>query len=194
MAGYYGDSMSNNAVEEYAKGNKPFSRITKEDMLKYGVDESVSLFRWYVKTRCRTISWHHTSPEFNETNFYDVEACCEAFKKTNIEALKHDYKEYRQSKSAKTEQKKQKFKSESYYFAKIEYSTRYKRKYTYHEDYAVVCGIWAYLSISKKKKIDGSHFRIIEVYKTRPEKMVEETTNKIIEHLTSKNQGITLCV
>jgi len=65
MAGYSGMSMSNNAVEAYSEGRKPYSSITKEDMLKHGVNESVAFFRWYVKNFCRSCEWHHTSPKYN---------------------------------------------------------------------------------------------------------------------------------
>ncbi len=44
MAGYSGISMSNNAVEAYQVGKKPSSRITKEDILKHGITESITFF------------------------------------------------------------------------------------------------------------------------------------------------------
>lgn len=34
MAGYYGYSMSNNAVEAYKSGEKPFSKWTKTEIIK----------------------------------------------------------------------------------------------------------------------------------------------------------------
>lgn len=49
MAGYSGISMSNNAVAAYHEGKKPFSKISKEDILKHGINESITFFRWYVK-------------------------------------------------------------------------------------------------------------------------------------------------
>lgn len=62
MAGYSGISMSNNAVEAYNEGKKPLSKITKEDILKYGVNESISFFKWHINKYCHPCEWHHTSP------------------------------------------------------------------------------------------------------------------------------------
>ncbi len=63
MAGYSGMSMSNNAVQAYGEGKKPFSRITKEDIEKHGINVSITLFRWFVQNYCRSCEWHHSSPK-----------------------------------------------------------------------------------------------------------------------------------
>ena len=91
MAGYSGISMSNNAVKAYAEGKKPYSRITKEDILKYGINESITFFKWYVKECCSPCEWHHSSPKFNQISFYDIEECCNRFKKANIEILRNKF-------------------------------------------------------------------------------------------------------
>lgn len=43
MAGYFGYSMSNNAVEAYENGSKPFSKWTKADILELIEDENLEL-------------------------------------------------------------------------------------------------------------------------------------------------------
>lgn len=58
MAGYYGFSMSNNAVEAYRKGLLPASKIS-------GVPTEL------IKSLCAPAEWHHTSKHFNATDFYD---------------------------------------------------------------------------------------------------------------------------
>jgi hypothetical protein len=59
MAGYSDYSMSNNAVDAYARGLRPASKIP-------GVPAAL------VRQYCRPDEWHHTSARYNETNFYDV--------------------------------------------------------------------------------------------------------------------------
>lgn len=57
MSGYFGYSMSNNAVAAYDDGLVPASKIT-------GVPAAL------VREFCRRAEWHHTSSHFNRTDFY----------------------------------------------------------------------------------------------------------------------------
>lgn len=83
MAGYYGYSMSNNAVEAYCRGEKPLSKWTKayivEELVLQGASsyllESVKKIRLkelrkIALTKC---GWHHTGLYFNKTDFYCVD-------------------------------------------------------------------------------------------------------------------------
>lgn len=86
MSGYYGFSMSNNAIDAYNTGEKPFSKWTKADILS----ELGELSPKFKKTKLSALkkellyvsSWHHTSKEFNRTDFYsiDVEKAAEMSK------------------------------------------------------------------------------------------------------------------
>jgi len=182
MAGYSGISMSNNAVAAYAEGKKPYSRITKEDMLKYGVDESVAFFRWYVKEFCPSCEWHHSSPKFNETSFYDIEACCNRFKKADIEELRSKYKSQKKPKTNSTVE-------DAPYYARVEYSiSTYSGRRKYLEAYAIIWRCWAYIKDDYRKeiirkKIDGKHFCISERYPSRPEGMPETVAEAILEKI-----------
>jgi len=60
MAGYSGYSMSNNAVDAYSRGLLPASKIKKVPK------NLIELF-------CDYEEWHHTSKEYNRTNFYNEE-------------------------------------------------------------------------------------------------------------------------
>lgn len=86
MAGYYGYSMSNNAVDAYASGEKPWSRWTKTEILE-AIDELISdgfelpvdrkaLGKVPAKRLKQLVlgrsSWHHTSSWYNATDFYEV--------------------------------------------------------------------------------------------------------------------------
>nr|DAR37482.1 MAG TPA: hypothetical protein [Caudoviricetes sp.] len=87
MAGYYGYSMSNNAVAAYEDGEKPFSKWTKRDIIaaleELVHDGEVSEETLNIARRMpaaslknktlRQTSWHHTSMHYNETDFYSVD-------------------------------------------------------------------------------------------------------------------------
>jgi hypothetical protein len=85
MAGYYNFSMSNNAIQAYSEGEKPYTKWTKSDILqalKVEIKESIIELKADIKTiekislenlktYClRRSSWHHTSNRFNKTDFY----------------------------------------------------------------------------------------------------------------------------
>ncbi len=63
MAGYNGFSMSNNAVDAYARGLLPASKAARE----FGFKSTAA-----VRACVHPSEWHHTSKEFNATDFYDV--------------------------------------------------------------------------------------------------------------------------
>ena len=87
MSGYYNYSMSNNAVEAYENGEKPWSKWTKGDILRAvsrWVRDGGELgcdFKLLSKTKAETLrrgllsctSWHHTSKFFNTTDFFSLE-------------------------------------------------------------------------------------------------------------------------
>lgn len=79
MAGYNGYSMSNNAVQAYECGEKPYSKWTKSDILGeipgdlLGSAKKLTLSELKGLFLHRT-SWHHTSSHYNRTDFYSVEA------------------------------------------------------------------------------------------------------------------------
>ena len=79
MAGYSGFSMSNNAVQAYESGLLPASKIKKVPT------NLIELF-------CSPSEWHHTSKEYNKTNFYDPEYVLSTFgilESENYEADPH---------------------------------------------------------------------------------------------------------
>ena len=88
MAGYYGYKMSNNAVLAYASGEKPYSRWKKQDIIqaieKAIRDGDIELhfsMKMVKKIPLKELkwralycsSWHHTSKEYNRTDFYSID-------------------------------------------------------------------------------------------------------------------------
>ena len=191
MAGYDGLSMSINAREAYAEGRKPVSSITKEDIQKHGVTESIAFFRWYVKKCCRSCEWQHTSYKYNITDFYDIAECCEKFKKTDKDKLKAVYKQELVEKKAQQNANS----DDTPYYAKVEYSISTMSGRKDLDAYAIVHRCWAYIKDDYRKKIirkkiDGRHFWIVEKFECRPAEMPEETTDAAIEELKLKNPKI----
>lgn len=87
MAGYFGFSMSNNAVEAYENGQRPLSRWTKGDILdevKYileddpKLDAKLCLLKYFSVKNLKDFllvdcGWHHTSKYYNETEFWEID-------------------------------------------------------------------------------------------------------------------------
>ncbi len=78
MAGYFGYSMSNNAMDAYNRGLLPLSKIRFSDIKEAGLDISLKFFKWLCKENYITATeWHHTSKHYNITYFYDLQDCKE---------------------------------------------------------------------------------------------------------------------
>lgn len=79
MSGYCGYSMSNNAVNAYDNGEKPFSKWTKTEIIEalsdYPIVEVLKKIpAKAVKQLCLVkTSWHHTSCKYNKTDFYSID-------------------------------------------------------------------------------------------------------------------------
>lgn len=97
MAGYYGYSMSNNAVAAYEQGEKPFSKWTKreilekiEDQMNDGIQPGFSVDPKKISAALLKelflykSSWHHTSSMYNVTDFY-------SFNDERLETLDDEY-------------------------------------------------------------------------------------------------------
>lgn len=76
MAGYHNFSMSNNAVAAYQGGERPMSKWTKESILDcFNNEETRGIFSELKVMDLKEIllersSWHHTSKNYNKTDFY----------------------------------------------------------------------------------------------------------------------------
>lgn len=76
-SGYDGYSMSNRAREAYDKGEKPYSKWTKEDIIDSLPEEYREEFNKLPLKDLKSIflyvsSWHHTGKYFNKTDFWSI--------------------------------------------------------------------------------------------------------------------------
>lgn len=81
MAGYYGFSMSNNAMDAYENGEMPLSKWSKKAILAAVRDAAPDALP--LLSRCplavlrahclRRSSWHHTSSHYNKTDFFALD-------------------------------------------------------------------------------------------------------------------------
>ncbi len=189
MAGYNGYSMSNNACDAYASGEKPRNQWTKSDILdalrieaEYTQEQLAQLRKYSVETiRCyflRNSSWHHTSMYYNVTYFYDLDFnnLENEFSKV-IEDLEKIEKVVKEEKEEKEKNKK------SFTLAQVKYlewtGTRKHPKAEEKIGYALIDANrnWAYICIDsyevKKKSIISNGFKILEEYKRAPKGTAE---------------------
>ena len=121
MAGYYGYSMSNNAVDAYDNGEKPKSKWTKtamldaiKEMFEEGEvsNENVSFEK--IKSMPKDVifdcffeysSWHHTSSKFNRTDFYSLSLS--ALNRYSDDELTEFVKAAKETKSKQNQEKKE---------------------------------------------------------------------------------------
>ena len=78
MAGYYNYSMSNNAKQAYADGEKPLSKWTKSEILDCLPSEKAEIASKLTADELRRFclrksSWHHMSLYYNRTDFYEFD-------------------------------------------------------------------------------------------------------------------------
>lgn len=105
MSGYFGYSMSNNAITAYSNGEKPISKWTKTAILEAITAEieeenlpselfqdAQKLTAKQLKMFLRQSSWHHTSKHYNRTIFYslDTDALLDYFGYTSAISGQHN--------------------------------------------------------------------------------------------------------
>ena len=154
MAGYHGYSMSNNAVDAYADGRMPLSRITLAVLREAGWTETLALAKWLARTESWECSeWHHTSKEFHTTDFYDPAELVEWWQGLDDDdrtALTELYVLYRPA--------KQQLSEERVHGTYTEFSgSRNHPKLTKHDFTGTKKGGWIYLDGGGKKKATGRY-------------------------------------
>lgn len=162
MSGYYGYSMSNNAVEAYANGEKPLSKWIKGDILEYislNFDDSIDMDLLKkvpakaLKNLCLSkSSWHHTSNHFNKTDFYVVDS--DKVSNITVESIDLEIKKCTQTTLPIEEKWKCAF---------LEWSgTRKHPKSTEYIEEGIIKGEWFIRADGSKKKTTANGFRRIE--------------------------------
>ena len=189
MSGYYGISMSNNAVKAYEEGKKPYSKWTKKGILER-IDEKFSngtlanirtksptTFGSFIESVKKTplvelkriilisTEYHHTSPHFNITLFYDVfpNGCNVQYLKKVTSKLKEATQHYKQRPKVTKPPV-----DETKYHALCEYDLVYrdgrKRITRTYKAEGYIIGDWFYsdqIHGAKRKNVNGKRFRII---------------------------------
>lgn len=161
MAGYYGYSMSNNAIDAYERNEKPISKWTKKDIMEELVLQgaSSSLLETVKKIRLKVLrevvlekcGWHHTGKFYNRTDFYRVDAS-----RIDLETIDS----IAQYSAMKFEQPKTKvsYRKVRYY---IWFGTRRYPKKKEVIERCKVEGNWAY-TVNGKKNIHANGFQFMD--------------------------------
>lgn len=165
MSGYFGYSMSTNAVDAYENGEKPLSKWTKRDILSCLDMEAMSLNcnednlrsapAAVLKDLCLSYSsWHHTGSFYNQTEFYIFDA-------TKVEQLTDEELDYAIQTYA--DQKAKPTSSQKWECAFLEWSGSKKHpKATEVVEVGIVKGEWFIRSDGTKKKTSARGFRFIK--------------------------------
>lgn len=165
MTGYYKNKMSNNAMLAYANGSMPRSKWTKSIIIDSLPDQIKPIAKQCYLDTLRYYfligdGYHHTGKYFNSTDFFCIDD--NAIANFNPDELLQLNEQY-------IPQKETEFKL-IYAFCKWgEWGgTRSHPKLIPHEGYCVLKDNWAYTEEMVKKKINGSHFEIVEKYERAP--------------------------
>lgn len=165
MAGYYGYSMSNNAVSAYENGEKPFSKWTKADIVReirnselefnFSMEKIKKVPVKVLRDRClMKTSWHHTSSYYNTTDFYSVDL--DFLTEVDDEKIDEWIEIY-------NENKNEEIKEEKWECEFLEWSgTRKHPKATEITEIGIVKGDWFYRKNGTKKKTTANGFRFIK--------------------------------
>lgn len=164
-AGYYGYSMSNNAVDAYDAGMMPKSKWTKEAILdgikaeyeKYIPDEVYAVISklplGYLRNKfLERKEWHHTSSWYNKTDFYGIDSDfldTDTSAEGMIDFLKQDYAKWKEEYDKERAEKKAEkdSKGDFCYFKYLVWggSRAHPRAYD-EESYGYVKGDWIYFA------------------------------------------------
>ena len=159
MAGYYGYSMSNNAMSAYESGEKPLSKWTKIEMIEAAepyLTCDIKLFKKLTVKEMRDVAltyegWHHTSSWYNQTEFYSID-------EYGLSILTNEeIKGIIERRIPKEKPQKQKCLCEF-----LEWSgTRRHPKATVVTEEGIIRGNWFYRADGSKKSINARGFKII---------------------------------
>jgi hypothetical protein len=144
--------MSNNAVEAYNRGLLPLSKISAS-LLKQGGWQYSKGFAVYLAKAGEWLpeEWHHTSKEYNETNFYSISGLIEYWEELDDiskESLLGKYS------LAKTKMETEKRVVGTY--KEFSGHGRYNRRVYEVRFEGVLRGNWIYLKGGGKKRASGN--------------------------------------
>lgn len=171
MAGYYGLSMSNNAIEAYERGVKPSSRWSKKEIIETLVEESVDDRVVSTALKCSAevlrenllvySEWHHTSSRYNATPFFFVKTYFTDIER-EVNKLLEAQNNYKHKKAVALANKKAK-ELEHCIRVKVFYSVSNFRGRLYkYEGTGIIKGDWCYLTNGSKKSVLSKRFSILE--------------------------------
>ncbi len=200
MAGYNGYSMSNNAVDAYENGLRPYSKWTKQDILEqierylsreHDLDYDIDLFKKFraeflKKMFLESSEWHHTGKYFNETSFYSFDS--EVLDEKDKEYFLEMYELFKIEENAKCS------KSQDILYVHARYgewsgTRRHPKLIEREADGCIINNRFYFLDDPQSyKKIDGRHFEYETLAKNRKPKSFDTEKVKKIKELYLKKR------
>lgn len=185
MAGYYKNSMSNNAIACYDQDIMPRSRWTKAKILEeieknYGSANFCKAKNFsadFLRNHFLFLdSWHHTGKYYNRTDFYAFREDLEENELAEIFA-KTEYKE---------EKKEKVFRPVIGCWTEWEGRYRRYRKPVDHEEFGRTDGNMFYGIDGTNKRVDGKYFYCKEVSENDAKETFKETFRLPTSHKYKK--------
>lgn len=173
MAGYYGYSMSNNAVDAYGNGEMPFSKWNKKTIME-GIKERVAEGELSLQCSMEALgklpvkalkecclycsSEHHTTKYYNMTEFYSLDIdSLEELTDRKLDEMAYSHKQQ------KEQEKARKITEEKWKCVFLEwYGSRNYRKANRVVETGTVRGQWFIRPDGTRKKTTGTGFEFIE--------------------------------
>ena len=166
MAGYSGYSMSNNALNAYAGGERPISKWSKTDILHeialYASQEGLAVHTEFLRGVSLDVlkdvflvksSWHHTSLMYNKTDFYSLNE--DAVSELTEDRINTLIEQTKLKKLVKTEPEKELWECQYLVWS----GSRTHPKATEEQAVGEIKGNWFYLPGGGKKSVTATGFK-----------------------------------
>lgn len=169
-------SMSVNAAIAYENGERPISKWRKDDILNGLGRELVAALNldrypaaFLKEMFLEPVAWHHTSRHYNVTDFYAIRETGSISEEQSLLASAYPaWMEEQSRKKAAKAVREEPVKALVRYLEWLPYTGRGKKRPVTHEEYAILLPPFAYLASGHRKRLDGSHFEVVQRFETVP--------------------------
>lgn len=169
-------SMSVNAAIAYENGERPISKWRKDDILNGLGRELVAVLNldrypaaFLKEMYLEPVAWHHTSRHYNVTDFYALRAVGPVPQEQSLLASAYPaWVESEARKKAEKAARGEPVKALVRYLVWPQNTGRKKKRPLVREEYAILLPPFAYLASGTRKRLDGSHFEVVQRFESTP--------------------------
>lgn len=169
-------SMSVNAAIAYENGERPISKWRKDDILNGLGRELVAALNldrypaaFLKEMYLQPVAWHHTSRHYNVTDFYALRQTASITQEQALLASRYpEWAEEQARMKAVKAVREEPVKALVRYLVWPKTGGRKKKRPLVREEYAILLPPFAYLASGTRKRLDGSHFEVVQRFETVP--------------------------